>query len=111
MFAIRRAQIVSLGRSLHTSQVARHHVGPPDPVSNLRPVVYDDALPPAPDARHPYSLDEFSGDVREYQWKMQRQELDAYNQAFWTDVRVQVQIVAWLLSDLTRGYFLALAAE
>ena len=63
-------------------------VGPPDPVSNLRPVIYDDAPPlPPSEVRHPYSLREFKGDTREYQWKIQRQELDAFNHAFWTDVR------------------------
>ncbi|KAH9952016.1 hypothetical protein B0H21DRAFT_715369 [Amylocystis lapponica] len=76
-----------LFRSFHTSPARCHLVGPSDPVSNLRPIIYDDA-PPVPaelDARHPYSLTEFTGDTREYQWKMQRQELDAYNHAFWSD--------------------------
>lgn len=74
-------------RAFRISAVRRDLVGPPDPISNLRPVVYDDA-PPAPpsDVRHPYSLREFTGDTREYQWKIQRQQLDAYNQEFWTDV-------------------------
>ena len=68
--------------------VARHNlVGPPDPISNLRPVIYDDALPPSVEGLpHPYSLAEFRGDVREYQWKIHRQHLDAWNHAFWTEV-------------------------
>ena len=67
------------GRSLHASLVRRDLVGPPDPVSHLRPIIYDDAPPPPAQVRHPYSLREFTGDTREYQWKMQRQELDALN--------------------------------
>ncbi|KAI0374940.1 hypothetical protein BV20DRAFT_935221 [Pilatotrama ljubarskyi] len=73
-------------RAFHTSISRSHLVGPPDPVSHLRPVIYDDAPPPpAPRVRHPYSLTEFTGDTREYQWKMQRQDLDAFNHAFWLD--------------------------
>ncbi|KAJ8487891.1 hypothetical protein ONZ51_g3890 [Trametes cubensis] len=74
-------------RAFHASLSRKHLVGPPDPVSHLRPVIYDDAPPVrnAANVRHPYSLREFTGDTREYQWKMQRQELDAFNQAFWLD--------------------------
>ncbi|KAI8998600.1 hypothetical protein BD414DRAFT_407322 [Trametes punicea] len=73
-------------RQFHASISRRHLVGPPHPISHLRPVIYDDAPPPpAPHVRHPYSLREFTGDTREYQWKMQRQELDAFNHAFWLD--------------------------
>ncbi|KAH9856928.1 hypothetical protein C2E23DRAFT_805982 [Lenzites betulinus] len=73
-------------RTLHVSASRNHLVGPPDPISHLRPVVYDDAPPPAaPRVRHPYSLGEFTGNTREYQWKMQRQELDAFNHSFWLD--------------------------
>ncbi|KAL1944478.1 hypothetical protein VTO73DRAFT_2908 [Trametes versicolor] len=74
----------SCARHFHASASRRHRVGPIDPVSHLRPIIYDDAPPPARE-RHPYSLGEFSGDTREYQWKMQRQELDAFNHAFWLD--------------------------
>ncbi|OSC99110.1 hypothetical protein PYCCODRAFT_1454052 [Trametes coccinea BRFM310] len=73
-------------RQFHASLSRKHLVGPPDPISHLRPVIYDDAPPPpAPSVRHPYSLREFTGDTREYQWKMQRQELDAFNHAFWLE--------------------------
>ncbi|CDO69522.1 hypothetical protein BN946_scf184785.g27 [Trametes cinnabarina] len=73
-------------RQFHVSLTRRHLVGPPDPVSHLRPVIYDDAPPPPPPSvRHPYSLREFTGDTREYQWKMQRQELDAFNHTFWLE--------------------------
>ena len=74
-------------RHLHASLVRNHLVGPSDPISNLRPVIYDDAVPEhRTDVTHPYSLREFGGDTREYQWKMQRQQLDAYNHVFWTEV-------------------------
>lgn len=84
----RRAQpLLRQARLFHSSLVRADLVGPPDPVSHLRPVIYDDApVPPSP-TQHPYSLREFTGDVREYQWKVQRQETDAFNQAFWTNVR------------------------
>lgn len=102
-------------------------VGPPDPVSNIRPVIYDDAQGaagqasrprrarrkdvneasasnsnPGPSSRdakaattthtdksptHPYLLDEFSGDPSNYQWRAEQSRLDAYNHAFWKDVR------------------------
>ena len=35
---------------------------------------------------HPYLLDEFDGDPLDYQWRIERSRLDAYNHAFWTDV-------------------------
>lgn len=67
-------------------------VGPSDPVSHMRPILYDD--PPLPRRRettHPYSLREFNGDARDDQdfdllWRMQRQELDRFNHNFWVDV-------------------------
>ncbi len=78
-------------RLLHSSVPTANYVGPPDPVSNIRPVLYndiDDTRMESP--RHPYSLDEFrnDSDTLEYQWKLQRQQLDAFNDAFWRDVRV-----------------------
>jgi len=65
-------------------------VGPPDPVSNIRPIIYDDQ-PPEDSAHskssptHPYSLDEFEGNPSDYQWRIERKRLDAYNHAFWTE--------------------------
>ena len=87
-------QIPRSYRLIHYT-VARHDlVGPPDSVSHLRPVIYDDAPPeaPSPNSHHPYSLKEFKGDAREYQWKMQRQQLDTYNHAYWTDVSAILSI-------------------
>ncbi|KAA1471120.1 hypothetical protein DENSPDRAFT_837048 [Dentipellis sp. KUC8613] len=73
-------------RLLHSSAVAHNRVGPPDAISNLRPILYDDPVPlSSEELRHPYSLSEFRGDPAEYQWKLQRQQLDAWNHAFWTD--------------------------
>ncbi|KZV71681.1 hypothetical protein PENSPDRAFT_751623, partial [Peniophora sp. CONT] len=87
-------------RTLHTSArasnaQARTLVGPPDPVSNLRPVVYADApLPSASgsgathNSNHPYSLSEFPKaglNDADYRWRLRREELDAFNHAFWTD--------------------------
>jgi apoptogenic protein 1 len=82
-------------RLFHSSLRASDYVGPPDPVSNIRPVLYDDPASTNADSataplRHPYSLDEFrdDADTLEYQWKLQRQQLDAFNNAFWRDVRL-----------------------
>lgn len=83
-------------RLLHASPQSNNLVGPPDPTSHIRPVIYDDVAPPQPPSllRHPYSLTEFdlepSGRTSETEllWKMQRQQLDDFNQNFWLDVRV-----------------------
>jgi hypothetical protein len=76
-------------RLLHSSARSCNLVGPPDPVSNLRPVLYTD-LPssPRPKLRHPYSLTEFAGGKQDddLQWRLQRLQLDAFNHNFWTDV-------------------------
>ncbi|KAI0065381.1 hypothetical protein BV25DRAFT_1798454 [Artomyces pyxidatus] len=78
-----RRAVLRAARLLHASAPRCDRVGPPDPISNIRPILYDDPLPDSP--RHPYSLSEFRGDTRDYQWKLQRQQLDAWNHAFWTD--------------------------
>ncbi|KII88447.1 hypothetical protein PLICRDRAFT_111186 [Plicaturopsis crispa FD-325 SS-3] len=79
-------------RSFHCSSARLGAlVGPSDPVSHMRPILYDD--PPLPRRRettHPYSLREFNGDARDDQdfdllWRMQRQELDRFNHNFWAD--------------------------
>ncbi|KAG9226275.1 hypothetical protein CCMSSC00406_0003154 [Pleurotus cornucopiae] len=86
-------------------------VGPIDPVSNLRPVIYDDApsLPPTinTNIRHPYSLFEFvpatvlHEDDLELQYKLQRQQLDAFHQTFWTDSNLRFEAgKAAILSSL-----------
>lgn len=138
-------------RRLRSSPHHRILVGPPDPVSNLRPVIYDDDGTQASSSvrrrggrgndkmdagagsssgekrcgggpkgkgrenvdggeegkkvhenvlrimertktspTHPYLLDEFDGDPLDYQWRIERSRLDAYNHAFWTDVSLFV---------------------
>ena len=91
-------------RHLHTTARAYNLIGPSDPVSNLRPVVYGDAPPAATQKlNHPYSLREFTGSAKDYdlQWKIQRQQLDAFNHAFWTDVsnaHLLNSFYAWLMA-------------
>ena len=87
-----------LRRYIRNSSRHRVLVGPPDPVSNLRPVIYDEGerglgtgkdgeSAPRSSPTHPYSLDEFDGDPTDYQWRIERKRLDAYNHVFWTEVR------------------------
>ncbi|KZT09490.1 uncharacterized protein LAESUDRAFT_646934 [Laetiporus sulphureus 93-53] len=79
-------------RGFHASARRTHLVGAPHPVSNLRPIIYNDTAPMrSTAATHPYSLTEFEGDTQEYQWKIQRQQLDAYNHAFWADSNSRFQ--------------------
>jgi hypothetical protein len=84
-------------RLLHSSVPTANYVGPPDPLSNIRPVLYNDlSSTTAESLQHPYSLDEFrndSEDTLEYQWKLQRQQLDAFNDAFWRDVRFSLTAI------------------
>lgn len=91
-------------RLLSTTAPVRDLVGPSDPLSNLRPVIYTDSPSPSPSPpavrRHPYSLTEFrlrtkapgareAGSGAElalaYRWRLQKQQLDAFNHAFWAD--------------------------
>ncbi|TFK55058.1 hypothetical protein OE88DRAFT_1653689 [Heliocybe sulcata] len=91
-------------RLLHVTSPSRDLIGPPDQVSNIRPMYYEDPLPvplphhnykPTPGRWHPYSLEEFTDpDIEnaeqsiqdlELQYKLLRQQLDAFNHAFWTD--------------------------
>jgi len=77
-----------LRRSLRRLHTSCNFIGPPDPVSNLRPVLYTHPpSPTSPDLRHPYSLQEFAGGSQDQdlQWRLQRQQLDAFNHAFWAD--------------------------
>lgn len=84
-------------RGLSLSSIKSDSVGPPHPVSNLRPVLYDKEPPTEKSLNkfgsiesarwHPYSIDEFDGDIRDIQWKMERQRLDNFNHSFWIHVR------------------------
>ncbi|KAI0283042.1 hypothetical protein BGY98DRAFT_911899 [Russula aff. rugulosa BPL654] len=82
-------------RLFHSSVPTANYVGPPDPMSNIRPVLYDDlSSTTAESSKHPYSLDEFhndSEDTLEYQWKLQQQQLDAFNDAFWRDTNTRFE--------------------
>ncbi|KAI0322246.1 hypothetical protein OF83DRAFT_1095271 [Amylostereum chailletii] len=108
MLALKRppaTQVLRVLRPLHTTSARHNLVGPSDPVSNLRPVIYDDALPPAAEGLpHPYSLAEFRGDPREYQWKLHRQQLDDWNHAFWTETNGRFEAAkASVLESLPPG--------
>jgi apoptogenic protein 1 len=99
-------------RLLHSFIRRYNRVGPPDPVSNLRPTIYDDLEPessaPHTSPRttiHPYSLFEFKGpdasSNSELHWRLHRQQLDAFDQAFWSNVGpCQRQCTVYQLSSL-----------
>jgi hypothetical protein len=81
-------------RWIHASSRACNLVALPDPISHMRPIIYDDAplVSPPSRIRHPYSLSEFAVGVQneaadsELQYKLQRQQLDAFHHNFWLDV-------------------------
>jgi len=82
-------------RLLHSSPRTCDYVAPPDPISNIRPILYDDPTPVTSEPlRHPYSLNEFrdDSDTLEYQWKLQRQQLDAFNDNFWRDSNTRFEV-------------------
>lgn len=95
MFPV-RAVIFASRRALHAKPTGRRRelVGPPDPVSHLRPVVYDEpdvSIQPK-QLSHPYSLAEFdpaegTSEELDLQYKLQRQQFDAFSHQFWLDVR------------------------
>ncbi|KAJ6496696.1 hypothetical protein C8R47DRAFT_973009 [Mycena vitilis] len=77
-------------RCLHASRPLCDRVGPPHPISNMRPILYDDDVPPPTSSRasHPYSLHEFDPEPTspyKLQWKLQRQQLDEFHHAFWLE--------------------------
>ncbi|KAH7889217.1 hypothetical protein F5I97DRAFT_485807 [Phlebopus sp. FC_14] len=94
--------LARLRRSLHVSGPSRHLVGPNDPVSNLRPIIYTDlptSLAPHPTTGsakeptiyHPYSLGEFAhtnvaqDHALELRFKLARERLDALNHHYWAE--------------------------
>jgi len=85
-------------RLLHASVQSCNLIGPPDPISHIRPIIYDDSPLPHPPTllHHPYSLSEFLPGFPgrtatcELQWKLQRQQLDDFNHNFWIDVRFTI---------------------
>jgi len=91
-----RAIILASRRTIHIKPTSKRCelVGPPDPVSHLRPVIYDElhvSIQPK-QLPHPYSLSEFNSaeslsEDLELQYKLQRQQLDAFSHQFWLQVR------------------------
>ena len=70
---------------------SRELIGPSDPVSNIRPVLFKDPYSPPSTKTHPYSLAEFGEpeeDSIDLQWRLERERLIAFNHAFWLDVSV-----------------------
>ncbi|KAJ7774553.1 hypothetical protein DFH07DRAFT_952265 [Mycena maculata] len=76
-------------RFLHVSRPLCDHVGPPHPISNMRPMIYDEDAPASTQrAYHPYSLHEFDPEPAspyKLQWKLQRQQLDEFHHTFWLE--------------------------
>lgn len=84
-------------RTLYASTPRHDLVGPPHPISHIRPILYDDPPIRYPlRLRHPYSLSEFkSASIDEFsefelQYKLLRQQLDTLHQTFWLDVSMTV---------------------
>ena len=82
-----------LSRGLHTSRAHAKGdlVGPSDPLSNLRPVVYGGVPEPLPSATVFYSEAELRGtqhDPHEFSLNFAKIQLDALNHAYWADVRL-----------------------
>ena len=91
-------------RLFHSTACVRHLVGPPDPISHIRPAVYHQEDPSSSisygdKVQHPYSLKEFAqaGGSQDYQVNLQKTQLDAFDHAFWTDV-ITIQTVSILPS-------------
>ncbi|KAF9265416.1 hypothetical protein L218DRAFT_898062 [Marasmius fiardii PR-910] len=87
-------------RLLHAcTRSSRDLIGPPNPISHLRPIIYDDVPTPPPPSllHHPYSLAEFDPEpsnnesAHELQWKLQRKQLDDLNQHFWLDSNIRFE--------------------
>ncbi|KIJ44041.1 hypothetical protein M422DRAFT_169110 [Sphaerobolus stellatus SS14] len=67
---------------------ARQLVGPPHPISHIRPVLYDTASRMGNDQSHPYSLMEFSEGWEDHgnlQLRMEQERLYLFNHTFWLD--------------------------
>jgi hypothetical protein len=78
-------------RFLHSTLQACNRIDPPDPVSQLRPILNNDTRSSRTNRiPHPYSLFEFDStdptSDYELQWTLHSQQLDAFNHEFWTDV-------------------------
>jgi hypothetical protein len=88
------AHLSGCKRLLHTSRPSFNFIGPPDPTSNIRPIIYtSSSFLSEPILPHPYSLKEFSDDTvdHELQWILHREQLDAFNHTYWAEVSLDVQ--------------------
>ncbi|KAF8212215.1 hypothetical protein K438DRAFT_1806173, partial [Mycena galopus ATCC 62051] len=77
-------------RCLHSSRPLCDRVGPPHPISHMRPMIYDDDAPASTSraSHHPYSLHEFDPEPTspyKLQWKLQRQQIDEFHHSFWLE--------------------------
>ncbi|KIY43429.1 hypothetical protein FISHEDRAFT_67937 [Fistulina hepatica ATCC 64428] len=89
----------SSSRRFHLTSRRFDLIGPPDPISNLRPIIYeDDASAPQPaHTPHPYSLHEFHEPpetpftAADLQWRLARRELDDFCQDFWFDSNLRFE--------------------
>lgn len=77
-------------RLFHSTARVKYLVGPPDPISNIRPVIYHQEDPLSSTSygekvQHPYSLKEFTQveSAHDYQVNLQKAQLDAFDHAFW----------------------------
>ncbi|KDQ60777.1 hypothetical protein JAAARDRAFT_31755 [Jaapia argillacea MUCL 33604] len=89
-------------RLFHSSARSCHLVGPPDPISHLRPVIYDDQPLTTPvDTRHPYSLREFAEQTHddELHFKLHRQQTDVFNHRYWTDSNTRFEAAKQTVLD------------
>jgi len=73
-------------------------VAPPDPISNIRPVIYASPAPPRRSSNSPYSAGEFpysDGQARlqdlELEWRMRRERVDMANHRFWAATNLEFQ--------------------
>jgi len=80
-------------RLFHSTACVKHLVGPPDPISHIRPAVYHQEDPSSSTSygdkvQHPYSLKEFTQaeGAQDYKVNLQKTQLDVFDHAFWINV-------------------------
>ncbi|EIW65724.1 hypothetical protein TREMEDRAFT_19413, partial [Tremella mesenterica DSM 1558] len=72
-------------------------VAPPDPESNLRPIIYASRPSWHQSSNSPYSADEFPSEsdtklqTKELEWRMRRERVDMMNHRFWAANNIQFQ--------------------
>ncbi|WRT65483.1 uncharacterized protein IL334_002426 [Kwoniella shivajii] len=73
-------------------------VAPPDPVSNIRPIIYASKPSINPSTNSPYSASEFptgSRDARlenmELEWRLRRERVDLMNHRFWATTNLSFE--------------------